>query len=268
MQSIANIERAVSVINYASIPAIKEHLYHLNTHIGEYKISSRSNDFLGWLVCDGRSLDRQTYSLLYDIIGTSFGSSSPSTFNLPDFRGRAMGICGQGAGLTNRSLGDVVGTETHTLTTNEIPSHTHTGTTNADGIHAHTASATTNGSHNHGGTTGNAGAHTHSTNATGGTLGLATADGTNTVINTDASANELNVWTTPQALTVNAVGDHAHSITTDGSHTHTITVNSSTAHTHTFTTASTGGGLAHNNMQPTLFGGHVLIFSGYVAAPV
>lgn len=37
-------------------------------------------------------------------------------------------------------------------------------------------------------------------------------------------------------------------------------------HTHTFTTNSTGGGLPHNNMQPTLFIGNVFIFSGVLAA--
>ena len=37
-------------------------------------------------------------------------------------------------------------------------------------------------------------------------------------------------------------------------------------HTHTFTTNNTGGGLPHNNMQPTLFIGNVFIFSGVPTA--
>lgn len=37
-------------------------------------------------------------------------------------------------------------------------------------------------------------------------------------------------------------------------------------HTHGFTTNNTGGGEAHNNMQPTLFIGNVFIFSGVPTA--
>jgi microcystin-dependent protein len=35
-------------------------------------------------------------------------------------------------------------------------------------------------------------------------------------------------------------------------------------HVHTFTTNSTGGSLAHNNMQPTLFVGNMFVYSGLV----
>lgn len=40
--------------------------------------------------------------------------------------GRALGVAGAGSGLTSRTLGTIVGTETHTLVTAEMPSHTHT----------------------------------------------------------------------------------------------------------------------------------------------
>lgn len=94
--------------------------------------------------------------------------------------------------MTNRSLGDSVGAETHTLTTGEMPSHSHTS------------------------------------NAVGGTLGLIKADGSNTAVNVDSSAVEPNVYAAPVALSINSAGD--------------------------------GG--AHNNMQPTVFIGHVFIYSG------
>lgn len=38
----------------------------------------------------------------------------------------------------NASIGNVVGEETHTLTTQELASHNHTGTTNSAGNHSHT----------------------------------------------------------------------------------------------------------------------------------
>lgn len=47
--------------------------------------------------------------------------------------------------------------------------------------------------------------------------------------------------------------------------THTVSTNSAGAHTHTFTTNNTGGGGAHNNMQPTLFGASVMIFAKFTS---
>jgi microcystin-dependent protein len=185
--------------------------------IGDYKISASSYDNLYWLLCDGRSLLREEYPLLFNVIGTSFGSVDGDHFNLPDFRGRVPGIIGLGSGLTSRTIGTSTGAETVTLSTNQIPSHSHTGTTNSG-----------------------EGTHIHGSNAVGGqgNLGLVIADGNNTVIDTDGSSGELNVWTTPRALTIN---------------------NTDSAHIHTFTSNNTGGGESHNNMQPTLFCGNIFI---------
>lgn len=103
--------------------------------VGDYKMSAYNQDFGYWLLCDGRSLEILSYPQLYTIIGDSFGSEDDEHFNLPDFRGRVAGFIGQGTGLTNRTLGNSVGAETHTLTIPEIPSHNH-GIT--DPTHTHT----------------------------------------------------------------------------------------------------------------------------------
>lgn len=261
MQSLNDIQMRLEYIKNTN--AVLINLLDRLFHIGEYKWTSKTDDFTGWLMCDGRSMSRTEYSELFDVIGTSFGSEDADTFNLPDYRGRVLGMVGQGPGLTSRSLGANVGAETHTLGTNEMPSHTHTGTVNSAGLHAHTASSATAGAHDHTGSTGTDGSHTHTTNATGGSLGLVTADGNNTVTSTDFTPNnELNVWTPPATLTVNNAGLHTHAIASDGFHSHAITVDSGGAHTHTFTTNATGLGNAHNNMQPTVFGGYIFIYSG------
>ena len=70
--------------------------------------------------------------------------------------------------------------------------------------------------------------HSHTSNAVGGTLGLIQADGTNTATVTDSTAVEPNIYAAPVALTIN----------------------------------NAGGGGAHNIMQPTIFMGHVFIYSG------
>jgi hypothetical protein len=38
----------------------------------------------GYLLCDGSSISRTTYSALFSVIGTNFGSASSTTFNLPN----------------------------------------------------------------------------------------------------------------------------------------------------------------------------------------
>lgn len=163
-------------------------------------------------MCDGRSLDRVVYAKLFEIVGTSFGSTSSTTFNLPDYRGRVMGAVGQGSGLTARAMGVSVGEETHTLTANEMPSHTHTGYTEYDGVHTHSATAAVNGGHNHGGSTGSGGVHTHTSNAVGGSLGLVTADtyDTGTTADDEGPAGELNIFKAPTALTINDSTSHTH----------------------------------------------------------
>lgn len=42
----------------------------------------------GWLLCDGSAVNRETYSTLFAVIGTTYGSGDGSTtFNVPDMRG-------------------------------------------------------------------------------------------------------------------------------------------------------------------------------------
>jgi microcystin-dependent protein len=94
--------------------------------VGDLKHSVQNIDHNGWLKCDGRAVSREFYSTLFDIIGTNFGVGDGSnTFNLPDTRGRVLGSIGTGTGLSSRTLGQNVGSETHTLTIGEMPSHTH-----------------------------------------------------------------------------------------------------------------------------------------------
>ena len=211
-------------LNYNQLP---EYQRHVALQIGDLKLSL-GGEINGWLLCNGQSLPIPEYRDLYNVIGTNFGSTGTGYFNVPDFTSRVIGMFGPSEAeseLTIRTMGEAVGTETETLTTDQIPSHYHIGTTNSSGGHTHTSNA-------------NGGAGTNADPATG----LAYANSLGTTISTDISNGEVNTKITPIALTINAVGDH----------------------THTFTTENEGGGQAHNNIQPTLFGTRVLIFAKWI----
>lgn len=79
------------------------------------------------------------YTRLFNVISTLYGTGvDDTTFNLPDLRGRVPIGSGNGGGLTSRNMGVIGGSETHTLSVSEMPSHNHTGTTNNGGDHNHT----------------------------------------------------------------------------------------------------------------------------------
>jgi microcystin-dependent protein len=90
----------------------------------------------GWLLCQGQALPTATYPNLFTTIGYTYGGSG-STFNLPDLRQRVP--VGVGTGFARGQTG---GSQTHTLTVNEMPSHSHTTTP-----HNHSV---TDPSHSHG----------------------------------------------------------------------------------------------------------------------
>lgn len=93
---------------------------------GDLKLSAVPAAQSGWLLCDGAAYSRTGYAQLFNAIGTAYGAGDGSTtFNVPDFRGRAVVGAGTGGGLTARARGQTGGEETHLLTTAEMPSHNH-----------------------------------------------------------------------------------------------------------------------------------------------
>ncbi len=63
----------------------------------------------GYLLCDGASYLRSSYSALFGVIGTVFGSADGTHFNVPDLRGRAVYGVGSGVGGGVSGTGAPVG---------------------------------------------------------------------------------------------------------------------------------------------------------------
>lgn len=78
-----------------------------------------------WAFCSGQLLSIAQNTALFSILGTTFGGDGRTTFALPDLRGRAPIHSGTGPGLSTRALGSESGTETNTMTINQLPVHTH-----------------------------------------------------------------------------------------------------------------------------------------------
>ena len=73
------------------------------------------------LPMDGSLLPPQQYQLLYSLIGTTYGGTAPTTFALPDMRGRMPVGLGLGPGLTAVVQGQKDGVQGVTLTAANLP---------------------------------------------------------------------------------------------------------------------------------------------------
>jgi microcystin-dependent protein len=155
--------------------------------------------------------------------------------------GRAIGATfGTGGGTT---LGSVGGTAGETLLSSQIPAHSHAGTVDGAGSHQHAGVTGANGFHSHSASADVQGDHAHLSVTLAGfsSFGAGGAGG---------------AWIGTGQQATSVAGAHAHNITIngEGSHVHYFTSDAAGFHAHTFTSNLTGGGAAHNNMQPFILG--------------
>jgi microcystin-dependent protein len=161
----------------------------------------------------GQAISRTTYSALFALCGTAFGSGDGSTtFNIPDLRGRlpvgkddmggsaANRVTAGGSSIAGTTIGATGGAETVTLTTPQIPAHQHNVYLKDPG-HLHQSRITDSG-----------GAGVQS----GGGLGN--------------QQNQANTTTNTTGITIGSVNGTANDNQT----------------------AATGGGGAHTNMPPAI----------------
>lgn len=89
-------------------------------YVGEIRMFAGNFAPVGWLFCNGQLLPISENETLFTLMGTSFGGDGQETFALPDLRGRVP--VHKGPNFTFAQSG---GTESVTLTVNQIPAHTH-----------------------------------------------------------------------------------------------------------------------------------------------
>ena len=78
-----------------------------------------------WAFCDGQLMPISQNTALFALLGTVYGGDGKSTFALPNLQDSAPMHPGQGAGLSERDLGEMGGSDTVTLLQSEMPVHTH-----------------------------------------------------------------------------------------------------------------------------------------------
>jgi len=215
-----------------------------------------------WLVCDGSAISRTTYSSLFTVIGTSFGSGdNNTTFNIPDLRARIpvgynAGTIGSGAtARTSKAVAASSGEEAHALTEGELAAHSHAIPATAhkhditDKSHVHTGNAS--------GNTGDASLtindpeHDHQFNIhadwNSGNYGVGFTYG--------GGPSPTSTGTKATGITIDP---HSHSLTTTSVPTG-ITETEDEVIGITSTAPDTGSNTPHNNMQPYLVLNYIIL---------
>ena len=93
--------------------------------LGEIRIFAGNYAPQNWAFCNGQLLSPAQNDALFSLLGTLYGGDGRNSFGLPDMRGRLPVHFGTGPALTPRPIGQRTGTETVTLTTDQVPSHNH-----------------------------------------------------------------------------------------------------------------------------------------------
>ena len=89
-------------------------------YVGEIRRFAGNFAPAGWMFCNGQTLPISENETLFQLIGTTYGGDGQSTFRLPNLQSRVPVHQGSGG-----ILAEQYGTESVTLTTNQIPAHAH-----------------------------------------------------------------------------------------------------------------------------------------------
>jgi len=98
----------------------------MSPYVGEIRMFAGNFAPNGWMFCEGQTLPIAENEVLFQLIGTTYGGDGEETFNLPNLASRVPIHMGTGPSGDTYQLGEMAGTESETLTIQQISSHTHT----------------------------------------------------------------------------------------------------------------------------------------------
>lgn len=96
-----------------------------DAYIGEVMITGATYCPRSTAEMNGQLLAISSNTALFSLLGTTYGGDGRTTFALPDLRSRSPMHYGTGPGLSTRTQGQRFGSETNTLTQNQMPTHNH-----------------------------------------------------------------------------------------------------------------------------------------------
>lgn len=94
-------------------------------YVGEVRLFAGNFAPAGWMFCDGQLLPISENETLFQLIGMTYGGDGSSTFALPDLRSRVPIHTGTSPEGITYPFAEAAGTETVTLTVQQMPSHNH-----------------------------------------------------------------------------------------------------------------------------------------------
>jgi microcystin-dependent protein len=94
-------------------------------YVGEIRMFGGTFAPAGWMFCEGQLLPISENETLFQLIGTTYGGDGESTFALPNLQSRVPIHMGNGKDGVTYQLAEQAGTESVTLTTQQIPIHNH-----------------------------------------------------------------------------------------------------------------------------------------------
>ncbi len=100
--------------------------------VGEVRCVGFNFPPAGWAFCNGQLLALAQNTALFSLLGTFYGGDGKSTFGLPNLQGNVAIGQGQGAGLSQRFIGEQSGVSSVSLPIPLMPQHSHNYMTNPD----------------------------------------------------------------------------------------------------------------------------------------
>jgi len=94
-------------------------------YVGEVRLVGFNFAPVGWNACNGALISIAENSVLFNLIGTTYGGDGQSTYALPNLQSRIPLHQGANSFGTNYVIGETGGVEQVTVSLSQYPAHTH-----------------------------------------------------------------------------------------------------------------------------------------------